>query len=157
MRKLKILAVIAGALACASAQAGDVYKVVDERGNATYTDKPVPGAVRVSTADQRPPEVAARNYATQQANTNTQLSASNQRIAAAQSDARVAQAVAADLKATQAERCKQAKEAYDKSIRARSIYRENAKGEREFLSEAEIAAARVDARKSVDAVCGPNG
>jgi hypothetical protein len=157
MRQLKILAVITGVLACASAQAGDVYKVVDERGNATYTDKPVPGAVRVSTADQRPPEVAARNYASQQAATNTQLNASNQRIATQQSDARVAAAVANDLKNTQAERCKKARDGYNDSIRARRIYRTNESGQREFLSDAEIAAARVQALKNVEAICGPNG
>ncbi len=157
MRKLEILAVIAGALACATAQAGDVYKVVDERGNATYTDKPVPGAVRVSTGEQRPPEVAARNYAAQQSATTTQLNASNQRIAEAQSNARVAATVANDLKATQVERCKKARQRYEDSINARRLYRENEGGQKEFLSDAEVAAARVEALKHVEAICGPNG
>ena len=89
MRHIKILAVIAGVLTCASsirrsAQAGDVYKYVDERGTTLYTDKPIPGAVLVSTGAQRPPEVAQRNYAAQQAATNSQLNASNQRIADSQ-------------------------------------------------------------------------
>ena len=124
MRQLKILAVIAGVLACAAAQAGDVYKVTDAHGNDTYTDKPVPGAVRVSTAEQRPPEVAARNYAAQQASSTTQLNASNQRIAEAQSDSRVAATVANDLKNSQTERCKKARELYDKTIRSQRLYRE---------------------------------
>ena len=157
MRKLQILAVMTGVLACASAQAGDVYKVVDERGNATYTDKPVPGAVRVSTGAQRPPEVTARNYAAQQATTTTQLNASNQRISDSQNDSRVAATVANDLKNSQAERCKKAREVYDKTIRSQRLYRENEKGERVFLSDAELAGARVDALKQVEAICGPNG
>lgn len=157
MRTLKILAVISGVLACAAAQAGDVYKVVDERGNATYTDKPVPGAVRVSTGEQRPAEVSQRNFAAQQAANTSQLNASNQRVADAQTNARIAQTVAADLKATQAERCKKARDEYNSSIQARRIYRENESGQREFLNDAEIAAARVSALKNVEAICGPNG
>ena len=45
MRHIKALAVFAGVLTCLSvhtqmAQAGDVYKYVDERGTSLYTDKP---------------------------------------------------------------------------------------------------------------------
>jgi len=77
MRHWKILAVIAGVLTCAAAQAGDVYKYTDERGNTMYTDRPMPGAVRVASATPRPAETAARSYAAQQAATNNQLAASN--------------------------------------------------------------------------------
>ena len=38
MRHSTLVAVIAGVLTCAVAQAGDVYKSVDERGNTLYTD-----------------------------------------------------------------------------------------------------------------------
>ena len=68
---------------CAVAHAGDVYKYVDERGNTLYTDKPIPGAVLVSTGSQKPPEAAARSYAAQQSATNNQLAASNQRASPA--------------------------------------------------------------------------
>ena len=86
MRHTKALAVIAGVLSCAvflggMAHAGDVYKYVDERGTTLYTDKPIPGAVLVSTGTQRPPEAAARTNAANQAATTAQLTASNQRIA----------------------------------------------------------------------------
>ena len=53
MRQTKILAVIAGLLTAACANAGDVYKYVDERGNTLYTDKPMPGAVLVSAGTTR--------------------------------------------------------------------------------------------------------
>ena len=63
MRHSTIIAVIVGVLTCTAVQAGDVYKYTDERGNTMYTDRPMPGAVRVSTGVQRPTEVTERNYA----------------------------------------------------------------------------------------------
>jgi hypothetical protein len=159
MRHTKALAVLAGVLTCLSvhtqmAQAGDVYKYVDERGTTLYTDKPIPGAVLVSTGAQRPPEVAQRNYATNQATTNSQLNASNQRIATSQDNSRIAGTVAKDLAATRAERCKEAREGYEKSIRTQRMYRTGKNGEREYLSEIELAQARMDSAKLVENSCG---
>jgi hypothetical protein len=157
MRHSKILAVIAGVLISSAAQAGDVYKYVDERGNTLYTDKPIPGAVRVATASVRPPEVTQRSYASQQAASARQLTDSNQRIADAQSDQRIASTVAKDLEATRAERCKQARAAYQQSINSRRMYTEAKDGQRTYLSDAELSQARVDTAKQVETVCGPQG
>jgi Domain of unknown function (DUF4124) len=158
MRQIKILAVIAGVLTCAvAAQAGDVYKYVDERGTTLYTDKPIPGAVLVSTGTQRPPEVAQRNYAATQAASNSQLNAVNQRVADSQENSRVAANVAKDLEASRAERCKQARESYNKSISSLRMYRTGKDGEREYLSDAELAQQRMDSAKAVEAICGPQG
>jgi hypothetical protein len=122
-----------------------------------YTDKPIPGATRVSTGTQRPPEVSARSYAAQQASQTSQLSNSNQRIATQQNDARIAANVAKDLEATRAERCKKARADYQTAINSRRLYREKAGGQREYLSDAELASMRVDAAKQVEAICGPQG
>jgi hypothetical protein len=162
MRHIKILAVTAGLLAGAlvhtdQAQAGDVYKYVDDRGNTLYTDRPIPGAVRVSAGVQRPPEVQQRATAAQQTANANQVNNINQRTADTQSNQRVAAQVAKDLEATRAERCKKARDQYETSINSRRIYRENAKGEREYLDEKQLAQARVDALKEVEAICGPQG
>jgi hypothetical protein len=155
MKHIKILAVIVGVLGCAAAQAGDVYKYVDERGNTMYTDKPFPGAVLVATGSQRPPEAAQRSYAAQQATQNSQLAASNQRIATNQSNTAAASTVAKDLESSRAERCQKAKDFYQNAINSQRLYRTKPDGEREYLSDAELAQARVDALKSRDAICGP--
>jgi len=157
MRHPSILALATAILTCAIAQAGDVYKYVDERGMTMYTDKPIPGAVRVSTGTQRPAEVAARSYASQQAAQNSQLAATNQRIADQQNDARVAASVAKDLEASRADRCKKARADYEITINSRRLYRDKPGGTREYLSDAELAAMRVEAKKQVDAICGPQG
>jgi len=157
MHQLKTLAVVAGILACASVHAGDVYKYVDERGTTLYTDKPIPGAVRVSTGTQRPPEVAQRNYSAAQAATNSQLNAVNQRVADSKDNSRVAATVAKDLESSRAERCKKARDDYNTSIVARRMYRTGANGEREYMSEAELAQQRMNSAKAVEAICGPQG
>ena len=159
MRHSTILAAIAGVLTCAvlTAQAGDVYKYTDERGNTMYTDKYMPGAVKVSSSAVRPPEVTQRNYNAQQATANQQLAASNQRLAQGQADARVAAQVAKDLEASRAERCKQARDNYNTTINSRRLYTTDKDGNRQYLSDSQIASERLEARKSVDAICGPQG
>ena len=156
MRQIKVLAVIAGLLTGAVAQAGDVYKYVDDRGNTMYTDKPMPGAVRVSAGVQRPPEVTSRTYAAQQTATTNQLNSSNQRIAEGKSNQVAAAQVAKDLEATRMERCKKARADYETTINSQTLYREK-DGQREYLNEAQLAQARVDALKAKDAICGPQG
>jgi hypothetical protein len=161
MRHSTILAVIAGALTCVLlcevSQAGDVYKYTDERGNVQYTDRPMPGAIKVSSGVVRPPEVTSRSYASQQTSSNQQLSASNQRIAQSQDDQRAAATVAKDLEASRAERCKKARADYQSSINSRRLYRLDKDGNRVYLSDAELSQQRLDAAKSVDAICGPQG
>jgi hypothetical protein len=162
MRRIKTLAVIAGVLTCAlvhsgMALAGDVYKYVDERGTTLYTDKPIPGAVLVSTGTQRPAEFTARSYAANQAATNASLNASNNQIATSQNDARVAANVAKDLEASRAERCKKARDAYQKAINSQRLYRTTEDGKREYLNDAELGQQRIDAAKAVETICGPQG
>jgi len=162
MRQFKALSVVVGVLVGASilggmAQAGDVYKYVDERGTTLYTDKPIPGAVLVSAGTQRPPEVTARNYAANQASSNAQLSTSNQNIAAAQNDARLAANVAKDVEASRLDRCKKAREAYNSAVNSRRLYRELPDGKREYLTDDELVKQRLDSAKAVEAICGPQG
>ena len=157
MRHSKFLVVITGLLLSAAAQAGDVYKYVDSQGNTMYTDKPIPGAVRVASGSQRPAEVTQQAYATQQAANNRNLADSNQRIATAQSDQRVAATVAKDLEATRAERCKKAREHYNSTIQSRRMYDEGKDGKRTYLSDAELSQQRVMAAQEVESICGPQG
>jgi hypothetical protein len=161
MRHSTTLAVIAGVLTCAVlwnvAQAGDVYKYVDERGNTLYTDRPMPGAVKVSSGSVRPPDVAERSYAAQQAAANQQLSSSNQRISQSKDDQRVAANVQKDLEASRVERCKKAREQYTNAINSQRLYRQDKDGNRVYLTDAELSQARLDSAKAVDSICGPQG
>ena len=157
MRHSTILAVVAVVLTCAAVQAGDVYKYTDERGNTMYTDRPMPGAIKVSSGAVRPPEVTDRNYAAQQAGNNQQLAASNQRLAQGQADSRAAATVAKDLEASRAARCKQARDNYNTTITSRRLYSDDKDGKRTYLSDSQIAAERLQAAKAVESICGPQG
>ena len=67
------------------------------------------------------------------------------------------QAVQKDVATTRAEQCKQATDKYQKSITARHVYRLNAAGDREYLTDAEIDQSRLDARREMDRACGSAG
>jgi len=157
MRHSITLAVIAGVLTCGLAHAGDVYKYVDERGQTLYTDKPIPGAVRVASTSPRPSSSVSRSYASDQAASNQQLAASNQKISQGQNDSRVAGNVARDLEAARVERCKKARSDYNTSINSLRLYKTDQAGNRVYLTDVELAQRRIDAAKSVEAICGPQG
>ena len=161
MRHTTTFAVVAGVLAsallCEVSQAGDVYKYTDERGNVQYTDRPMPGAIKIASGSVRPPEVTARAYAARQTASSQQLNASNQRIAQSSDDQRIAADVAKDLEKSRMERCKQAREAYQSSINNRRLYRMDKDGNKVYLSDAELAQARIESAKNVEAICGPQG
>jgi Domain of unknown function (DUF4124) len=162
MRHSSVISVIAGVICCGllceAAQAGDVYKYVDDRGVTLYTDRPMPGAEKVSSGTtSRSPVATERGRAAQQTATNQQLTASNQRIAQTQSDSRAAATVARDLEATRADRCKKAREDYQTAIGRNRLYRTQEDGTRAYLSESEIAQQRLSAAKAVDSICGPQG
>lgn len=157
MRHSITLAVIAGVLTCGFAHAGDVYKYVDERGQTLYTDKPIPGAVKVASTTPRPAAATAHNYASQQAASTQQLAASNERISQTQNDNRVAGNVAKDLEAARVERCKKARSDYNTSINSLRLYNLDQSGNRVYLTDAELAQRRIDAAKAVESICGPQG
>jgi predicted lipid-binding transport protein (Tim44 family) len=64
------------------------------------------------------------------------------------------QQVRRDVASARVQQCKDAREAYDKSVRALRMYRTNDKGEREFVSAAEADGMRLQLKASVDAACG---
>src|SRR6478735_4563131 len=151
-----ILAAIASVLTCVvlsnATQAGDVYKYVDEKGNTLYTDRPMPGAVRISTGSVRPPEVAARNYAAQQSASNQQLAASNKSIAQQQADQKLASQVNKDAATSQADLCKKAHKNYDLSLASRRVFKEDKDGNLSYLSDAELTQQRMEAKRQLDAI-----
>ena len=162
MRHTKAFAVIAGVLTCAigaMAQAGDVYKYVDERGNTLYTDKPIPGAVlrehrRAASRRSRGAHAyAAQPVRHQCISSPPATSASPTR----RTDTRVAATVAKDLEATRAERCKKARENYQTSINSQRLYRTDARWQARIPDRRRTRPAAHRSAKEVDSICGPQG
>jgi hypothetical protein len=139
------------------AAADTVYKWVDARGQVHYTDLPPreAGARLLSTIERggmvdedlsdEPPAPAADT-----------LPAGFGEADAPDGETRAAAVdVQRDLDAKRGEQCKQARTRYTQYIESRRLYRQTADGKREYLSEAELAKARVDAKRDVDEYCGP--
>jgi len=148
MRPLLVLTA-ALVLAPLAAQA-DVYRWVDTGGEVHYSDRPVEGAELVSTSSPRPPtpasEAPRRIASTPDAGTAVDEQASRE----------AARAVARDLAAKRAADCTEAKARYEKSLKARRIFRTLENGEREYLSDAEADQVRVANRAAMDSACGPS-
>jgi uncharacterized protein DUF4124 len=129
----------------------DVYRWVDERGEAHYTDRWVPGSELIKSSKPRPTEATP---AASQAQSKPQTSSATQAAAARQQQAAEA-AVKADVAKTKEAQCKQAKDRYEKAIEARRIYKPGKEGQdREYMSDAETDAYRLQARNDVTLTCG---
>lgn len=128
----------------------DVYRWVDDHGEAHYSDRWVPGSELIKSSKPRPAEPTP---SASQAPTKTSSSA-NQTPAAKQEQANEA-AVKADVAKTKDAQCKQAKDRYQKAIEARRIYKPGKEGEeRVYMTDQETDAYRLQARNDVTLTCG---
>jgi hypothetical protein len=149
----RLLPLAALALLAPLAHAGDVYCMKKNGKYLQCSDFPFEGAVLVRRsgqgqivgADDQPaaptPSVASANSSTGAAISDRLRQEQTQR------------AVKADVAATRAQQCKEATERYDRSIRAMKLYRTGPKGEQIWLTEAELDAARLEARNARDTAC----
>jgi len=150
LRTTLITLMLAGLATVAAADT--VYKWVDGRGQVHYTDLPPdqPGAKLLGVferalvlpeGEEGGAEEAGPSYYESSPPTEEQATAN------------AAAAVQRDLDSARSEQCKQAQERYKTYIESRRLYRESADGKREYLTDAELAAARVQAKKDVDEFC----
>jgi hypothetical protein len=130
---------------CAAAlgQASEVYRSVDAQGNVSYSDRPVDeNSEIVFVATPRPatpPPAPAPTTATS-------------------TDGEVAPAAAEppppdDLAAERSANCQTARERNDRYQMSRRLFRALPNGEREYLSDAEIDAAKAAAVADVEKWC----
>jgi hypothetical protein len=145
---LATLILVAGI--CGVARA-DVYRWVDEHGEAHYTDRWVPGSELIKSSRPHPAEPTS---SASQPQGKTPTSSANQTPAAKQQQAAEA-AVKADVAKTKEAQCKQARDRYQKAIEARRIYKPGKEGEeRVYMTDQETDAYRVQARNDVTLTCG---
>ncbi len=151
MLKSLLLLTLTTATLAAGTVAADVYKYKDEKGNIQYTDKPpqLP-AERLNVKSQRTDIVAVQER--QAAEQKQQAAANGERDEAraqAQDQKEASQLSAKD----QAERCAKARERYDNYMNSQRLYEKGNDGERRYLSDAELDAARASAKASMDVLC----
>ncbi len=129
-----------------AALAADVYRSVDAQGHVQYSDTPTPGAVLVSTTDVS--TGADDSASTKGAIEKAANEASDQ---VAQEEAQ--RAVDKDTAAAHAAQCKQAQDAYQKSITARRLYTVDANGDRQYMSDEQADQLRVQYRMAMESAC----
>lgn len=140
------------ALVLATGIAGaDVYKFTDEKGNVLYTDKPATlPAERLNVQSKKTDVVAVQ--ARQEAEAKRMQDADRGRQQA--SDQQADQAAANELTAKdKAERCTKARERYDSYMNSQRLYQQGENGQRRYLSDAELDAARNSAKVTMDELC----
>lgn len=148
-----IAAIVLGLMLCATATpaaASEIYKWTDENGNIHFGDKP---------EGDRPERVAIVSRATDRAAVSAQIAARNEARAerAEQEAAAAAAGPTAEEKAAEAadraRQCATYRDRMQKMVASRRIYRENADGERVYLDEAEMLAARQQVEDQVSEYC----
>ena len=150
MKTMTRLLIVLLAAYCGTA-AAEVYRWVDGQGRVHYSDRPdseKAEVVGVSSHRTNPAAVAQRTQT--EAHQRQQIAAGQQEQ---QADDAAKNAVQKDLASTRAEQCKKAQDEYKTAIESRRLYRMGKNGEREYLSDAELSEARVNAKKAVDSSC----
>jgi hypothetical protein len=150
LRSLFILTAAAATLAAGTA-AADVYKFKDDHGNVLYTDKPstLP-AERLNIQSQKTDTVAVQTRAQEEMKRLQDADKVSQQSSEQNKD----QQQAAQLTATQkAEQCSKARQRYDTYMNSQRLYEKGENGERRYLSDAELEAARSSAKASMDVMC----
>jgi hypothetical protein len=157
LRPLAITTLLVAA-ACGVAQA-DVYRWVDEHGEAHYSDRWMPGSELIKSSRPHPvvPDSSTEGPAAAspgQAKANG--TAPNKDPMAKLRHEAAEQAVKQDVAKVREAQCKQAKERYQKAIEARRIYKAPKEGDtdRVFMTDQETDAYRLQARNDVTTACG---
>jgi hypothetical protein len=141
------------ATAAYSPDAGaNVYEWKDSQNQLHYTDRPPPpGATLVSI---RPSYSAVKRPSTDSSGDAPRPAAPPRASEPNSSEPQtVREQVQQDVAQKRAEQCEKATERYNKYIASRALFKEGPNGERVYLSEQELEAARVNAKRELDAVC----
>jgi hypothetical protein len=148
----RILLLIASLAVAVTAQASEVFKTKDARGNTVYTDRPesLPAQkVNVATRSTDKVEVQRQYDEKMQAN-----AASEQAKADAAKQAAAAQQANELTAADRAKRCIEARARYEQVMTAQRLYEPGDKeGERRYLDSREIDEARASTKKAMDEFC----
>jgi hypothetical protein len=137
--------------AATMAGAADVYRYVDAQGGVHYSDTWVPGSTLIKI------DRSAKAGASTSASARTQnkaLAAANDHASAEVAKQADERAVHTDVAQAREEQCKQARDSYDKAIRSRRIVKTDKDGQREYLSEADADAYRLQLRTDMQSACG---
>lgn len=145
---MKRVMMVALALAIAPMAVAQLYKHVDKNGRVVYTDQPP------ANVDSKPVNIpkgvtnapaAGKSYVAQDKENEKKKKEAREKAAKAGDPAQKAQEDQA--------RCAQAKSAYQTYAEGGRLFKNNEKGERVFMSDADIESERVRSRREMDEAC----
>ena len=139
----------------AGAHASEVYRTKDAKGQPVYTDKPVMlPAERLDVKTSSTDVVEARQRYDEQMKRYSEADKAQAEVAAKAADAQKAKELTAE---DRAKRCQEARQRYESYMNARRLYEPGAtEGERRYLTDTEIDAARERAKKTMEEFCSGN-
>ncbi|HET9448843.1 MAG TPA: DUF4124 domain-containing protein [Steroidobacteraceae bacterium] len=151
MLRTLFLVTAATAWLAAGPAAADVYKFKDDQGNVLYTDKPstLP-AERINIQSQKTDTVAVQARQQEELKRIQEADQANQRASSETRDQQQAEQANATSKA---EHCDKARKRYDSYMSSQRLYEQGPDGQRRYLSDAELTAARASAKASMDVMC----
>lgn len=147
-----VTAILLCIFAASGAFAKEIYKWTDEEGNVHYEDKPI-GAQSERVAIASRPTNPAYVQAQTQARVDARVREAEEAAAAA-----AAGPTAEELKVeadARAQKCDQYRATLQSFLVSRRIYREDADGERDYMDEVEMQAARDKVEGQVEEYCSP--
>ncbi len=149
MKRILLCAVL---LAWSGLASAVVYKWIGARGNLQYGDEPPEGVhaevVRLIGMEQTRPVPRKSNETSQSPATAAVDPLANEKKIEEKA------AVDQDVAAVRKKRCAEAQSHYQQLIDNRRLYKVDTTGEREYLTSAQIDAARLSAKQDVDGYCG---
>ena len=150
LRTLFILAAATAWLAAGPA-AADVYKFKDDQGNVLYTDKPATlPAERLNIQSQKTDTVAVQSRQQDELKRLQDADKANQQ---ASSDTRDPQQGAQTSATQKVDQCAKARQRYESYMNSQRLFEQGADGQRRYLSDDELTAARASAKASMDVMC----
>jgi hypothetical protein len=151
MLRTLFLLTAATAWLAAGPAAADVYKFKDDQGNVLYTDKPATlPAERLNIQSQKTDTVAVQ---TRQQDELKRLQDADKATQQASSGARAQQPAAQPSETPKADQCAKARQRYESYMNSQRLYEQGADGQRRYLADDELTAARASAKASMDVMC----
>jgi hypothetical protein len=145
-----ILILILGFAGAYGATAGEIYMWTDADGNIQYGDRPVEGAVRITNI-----ETKSTDNSQVQATTQARLD----KKAAAMEEAEELDEIAREESLEEAEAsaaaCESARTRLQNMLKSRRLYRKDDNGDRVYLDDSEMNAARAIVQSQVEDHCSP--
>ena len=152
-QKFAVALLMAGLTVIASADT--VYKWSDSHGQIHYTDLP-PTASDAKVLGIYHQESAVMDEESGEAEGDTDQTTlpSGNDSSEPPIDRAAMAAVNADVANAKVKECKEAQDRYQRYVESRRLFRETSDGKREYLTDQQLAEARVRAKQSVDEYCG---